>query len=130
MLMFTNEEKTALKAVLYLAERNTKLRVGGTYIDNIKDFANSDKIEFDKAIDIVANMVCGAFYPEEQPRVAKGYVIEKDYLGNTYPKSKQVARCGNAVPPPFATALVRANLPEYCDTYILTMADLLERMAI
>lgn len=60
----------------------------------------------------------------------KDYVIEKDYLGNTYPKSKQVARCGNAVPPPFATALVRANLPEYCETYILTMADLLERMAI
>lgn len=60
----------------------------------------------------------------------KDYVIEKDYLGNTYPKSKQVARCGNAVPPSFATALVRANLPEYCDTYILTMADLLERMAI
>lgn len=60
----------------------------------------------------------------------KDYVIEKDYLGNTYSKSKQVARCGNAVPPPFATALVRANLPEYCDTYILTMADLMERMAI
>lgn len=60
----------------------------------------------------------------------KDYVIEKDYLGNTYPKSKQVARCGNAVPPPFATALVRANLPEYCGTYILTMADLMERMAI
>lgn len=60
----------------------------------------------------------------------KDYVIEKDYLGNTYPKSKQVARCGNAVPPPFATALVRANLPEYCDIYILTMADLMERMAI
>ncbi len=23
-------------------------------------------------------------------------------------------RCGNAVPPPFAEALVRANLPELC----------------
>ena len=57
--MFTNEEKTALKAVLYLAERNTKLRVCSTYIDNVKDFANSDKIEIDKAIDIVANMVYG-----------------------------------------------------------------------
>ena len=57
--MFTNEEKTALKAVLYLAIRNEKLRVCGTYIDNIKDFANSDKTEFDKAIDIVANMVYG-----------------------------------------------------------------------
>lgn len=31
-----------------------------------------------------------------------------------YAKDKQVARCGNAVPPPFAEALVRANLPELC----------------
>lgn len=31
-------------------------------------------------------------------------------------KDKQVARCGNAVPPPFAEALVRANLPEMCIT--------------
>jgi len=61
----------------------------------------------------------------------KDYIIEKDYLGNVYPKTKQVARCGNAVPPPFATALVRANLPEYCPaTYIWTMADLKERMAV
>ena len=57
--MFTNEEKTALKAVLYLAERNTRLSIGGTYVDNIKDFENSDKIEFDKDIEIVANMVYG-----------------------------------------------------------------------
>ena len=45
--------------MLYLAIRNEKLRVCGTYIDNVKDFANSDKIEFDKAIDIVANMIYG-----------------------------------------------------------------------
>lgn len=51
MLMLTNEEKTALKAVLYLAERNEKLRVNGIYITDYKNFANSDKIEFDKAID-------------------------------------------------------------------------------
>jgi len=42
------------------------------------------------------------------------YVIDRDYLGNKYAKDKQVARCGNAVPPPFAEALVRANLPEMC----------------
>jgi DNA (cytosine-5)-methyltransferase 1 len=42
------------------------------------------------------------------------YIIDRDFDGNTYSKSKQVARCGNAVPPPFADALVRANLPEYC----------------
>ena len=29
-----------------------------------------------------------------------------------YAKDMQVARCGNAVPPPFAEALVRANLPD------------------
>lgn len=42
------------------------------------------------------------------------YVIDRDYRGTKYPKDKQVARCGNAVPPPFAEALVRANLPEMC----------------
>ncbi|WPU24491.1 DNA cytosine methyltransferase [Cedecea neteri] len=42
------------------------------------------------------------------------YVIDRDYRGNRYAKDKQVARCGNAVPPPFAEALVRANLPELC----------------
>lgn len=44
------------------------------------------------------------------------YVIDRDYRGNKYAKDKQVARCGNAVPPAFAEALVRANLPELCTT--------------
>ncbi|HCF8424193.1 TPA: DNA cytosine methyltransferase [Klebsiella pneumoniae] len=42
------------------------------------------------------------------------YIIDQDYRGVKYAKDKQVARCGNAVPPPFAKALVRANLPELC----------------
>lgn len=42
------------------------------------------------------------------------YVISIDQNGKPIPKAKQVARCGNAVPPPFAEALVRANLPELC----------------
>ncbi|AUG99728.1 DNA cytosine methyltransferase [Prodigiosinella confusarubida] len=42
------------------------------------------------------------------------YIIDQDYRGTKYAKDKQVARCGNAVPPPFAEALVRANLPEMC----------------
>ena len=42
------------------------------------------------------------------------YIIDRDYRGVQYAKDKQVARCGNAVPPPFADALVRANLPEMC----------------
>ena len=52
------------------------------------------------------------------------YQIERDYLGNAYPKSKQVARCGNAVCPPLAEAMVRANLPEWCSRKIETMAEL------
>lgn len=43
------------------------------------------------------------------------YVIDRDSQGNKFAKDKQVARCGNAVPPPFAEALVRANLPEFCN---------------
>lgn len=49
------------------------------------------------------------------------YIIDRDYTGKAYGKSKQVARCGNAVPPPFATALVRANFPEWCEQEIETM---------
>lgn len=52
------------------------------------------------------------------------YKIERDYLGNAYPKSKQVARCGNAVCPPMAEAMVRANLPEWCGEKITTMERL------
>lgn len=44
------------------------------------------------------------------------YIIDQDYSGKKYAKDKQVARCGNAVPPPFAEALVRANLPELCSS--------------
>lgn len=42
------------------------------------------------------------------------YIIDTDADGHPYPKTKQVARCGNAVTPPVPAALVRANLPEYC----------------
>lgn len=42
------------------------------------------------------------------------YIIDRDCEGKKYPRTEQVKRCGNAVPPPFAEALVRANLPELC----------------
>lgn len=51
-------------------------------------------------------------------------IIDRDYLGNEYGKTKQVARCGNAVCPPMAMALVRANLPEWCSRTITTMEEL------
>lgn len=42
------------------------------------------------------------------------YIIDRDYMGRPYPKSEQIARCGNSVSPLVVEALVRANLPELC----------------
>lgn len=58
------------------------------------------------------------------------YIIDHDYRGNVYGKTKQVARCGNAVCPPMATALVRANLPEWCGKKIVSMAQLEKEIAV
>ena len=58
------------------------------------------------------------------------YIIDRDYWGNEYKKSAQVARCGNAVCPPVASALVRANLPEWCGVTITTMAQLMDCVAV
>lgn len=41
-------------------------------------------------------------------------MIDCDYDGVKCATDKQVARCDNEVPPPFAEALVRASLPELC----------------
>ena len=58
------------------------------------------------------------------------YIIEKDYKGNIYPKDKQVARCGNAVCPPLAEAMVRANLPEWHTVTIINMAQFHKAVAM
>lgn len=52
------------------------------------------------------------------------YIIDRDYTGRAYGKSKQVARCGNAVCPPMAEAVVRANLPDWCGKKLRTMEEL------
>ena len=58
------------------------------------------------------------------------YIIERDYQGNEYPKSKQVARCGNAVCPPMAEAVVRANFPQWCREKITTMEQFHDAVAV
>lgn len=59
------------------------------------------------------------------------YIIDHDYEGNEYGKTKQVARCGNAVSPPPATALARAQFPEWCNSEpIPTMAELERLVAV
>lgn len=57
------------------------------------------------------------------------YIIERDYTGKPYPKSQQVARCGNAVCPQMASAVVRVNFPEWA-VELFTMADLEKTIAI
>lgn len=52
------------------------------------------------------------------------YIIERDVNGNPITRADQVARCGNAVCPAVAEALVRANLPECCKQRIADMAEL------
>ena len=58
------------------------------------------------------------------------YIIDRDYQGHEYGRTKQVARCGNAVCPPVASALVRANLPEWCGAEITTMLQLMNCVAV
>lgn len=58
------------------------------------------------------------------------YIIDRDHMGRSYPKSKQVARCGNAVCPPMAAAMVKANFPEYCVVDVSTLAQLMDMVSI
>ena len=44
------------------------------------------------------------------------YMISPIINGKPYSKAKQTARCGNAVTPAVPAALVRANLPEHCES--------------
>jgi DNA (cytosine-5)-methyltransferase 1 len=59
----------------------------------------------------------------------KDYIIERDYTGKAYPKSEQVHRCGNAVCPPLATAVVKVNLAEWA-VDLNTMEDLNRMIAV
>lgn len=59
------------------------------------------------------------------------YIIDHDAAGKPYPKTQQVARCGNAVCPPMAAAVVAANIPEYAvPRKIETMAALADAVAM
>ncbi|MCM1060629.1 MAG: DNA cytosine methyltransferase [Eubacterium sp.] len=51
------------------------------------------------------------------------YIIDFDVNGKKYPRSAQIARCGNAVPPLFAKALVEANLPEMCESAAVNVEE-------
>ena len=87
--------------------------------------------EINGASYIMADIGLRMLVPRELYRAngfPEDYKIDRDAAGKVYPKTKQVARCGNAVPPPFAEALVRANLPELCSGKIQSMAELKDVM--
>lgn len=56
------------------------------------------------------------------------YIIDRDVYGRKISRADQVARCGNAVCPPMAAAVVKANCPELCPGEIDTMERLHEVM--
>lgn len=56
------------------------------------------------------------------------YIIDRDVHGRPISRKDQVARCGNAVCPPMAAAVVRANCPELCKKEIHTMRELEKEM--
>lgn len=61
---------------------------------------------------IISDIFLRMLKPEELKRLQgfpKDYVIDRDYNGNKYPVSKQVARIGNSVVPIMARKLVEAN---------------------
>lgn len=49
-----------MKAVLYLAEKNPRLRYGGTWVENIRDIENCQRISFAEAIRVVDRMLYGS----------------------------------------------------------------------
>ena len=100
---------------------------GKTIMERLIDETNPQNFYF--IADIGLRMLC----PKEL-YAAMGfpsdYIIDRDYLGNEYKRSAQVARCGNAVCPQLAKALVQANMPEYCvGIDINLMSQLLDRVA-
>ena len=56
------------------------------------------------------------------------YIIDRDVTGRPIRRADQVARCGNAVCPAVAEAMVRANLPECPKKRHSTMQTLYEAM--
>lgn len=61
---------------------------------------------------IISDIFLRMLNPEELKLMQgfpKDYIIDRDYLWNSYPKKEQVARIGNSVVPVMAKALVEAN---------------------
>ena len=56
----TEQEKTAMKAVLYLAEKNPRLRYGGTWVEDVRNMETCARISFAEAVRIIDRMLYGS----------------------------------------------------------------------
>lgn len=68
----------------------------------------------------------------EELKLAQGFPVDyiidiESHIGKRYSEAKQIARLGNAVCPPVATALIRANCAEMAYKRTLTTVAQLER---
>lgn len=89
-------------------------------------------IEIDGIAYFISDIGMRMLEPEEL-KLAQGFPVDyiidiEQYIGKRYSKAKQIARLGNAVCPPLATALVRANCPELCYKQIITTVAQLEKV--
>lgn len=69
----------------------------------------------------------------EELKLAQGFPVDycidiESKIGRKYSEAKQIARLGNAVCPPVATALIRANCPEMAYKKVLHTVAELERV--
>ena len=65
----------------------------------------------------------------EELKLAQGFPTDycidiESKIGKKYSEAKQIARLGNAVCPPVATALVKANYIDVVQKPLVTMAEL------
>ena len=58
------------------------------------------------------------------------HIIDHDFTGAVYNKTEQVDKCGNAVCPPLASVLIRANLPDWCRKPARDLAEVNKRAAV
>lgn len=81
-------------------------------------------VDIDRVMYCIVDIGMRMFQPYEPYRAQD--IIDRDYRCVEYTKDKQVPRCGNAVPPPFAEELVRTNLPELCQKQKMPTKNIIE----
>lgn len=54
----TADEVTAIKAIYYLARTNSRLKLGGTWVEDIQNLDTCKRLPFMEAISITEEMLC------------------------------------------------------------------------